>query len=223
MLEVRGIAKSYGKKEVLRDVTFTARPGEQIAIIGNNGCGKTTLLRILAGVDPCTSGRISFFGQDAGKNPRVFRKYAGYLPQENPLLSDLTVLDNLRLWSGKSGMPDAWLISEFHLEDLLGVKTGKLSGGMKRRVAAACAVALLPPVVFMDEPTASLDLACKRDLRAWMRSYREKNSILVLATHDPMEMKESGRVLLLESGTLRELGGDALDAWILGQNGEAGA
>ena len=141
MLEVSHVAKSYGRRTILRDISFTAEPGEQIALIGRNGCGKSTLLRMLAGIDPIAEGEVFFFGNRAGRDRSVFREFSGYLPQDNPLLGDLSVEDNISLWSGRSGRPDDWLVREFQLDGILKQRTDRLSGGQRRRAALACACA----------------------------------------------------------------------------------
>lgn len=204
MLKVSHIRKSYGKRNVvLSDVSFTCAPGEQIALVGRNGCGKSSLLRILAGVDRADGGTISFYGQKA-TDSRIFQTYTGYLPQDNPLLLDVPVKDNLSLWGGRRGAQDPWFLSTFDLTDLLREKTGHLSGGMQRRLAIACACAAKPPILILDEPTAALDLDYKKSIRDFMASYRKGGAMLVIATHDEREMEESTRVLHLENGVLRE-------------------
>ena len=98
MIEVRNIKKSYGKRQVLKGVSFTARQGECIGIVGANGCGKSTLLGILAGSLKADFGEISYNGENPLKNNKVFNKYIGYVPQENPLMDKLSVKDNLKFW-----------------------------------------------------------------------------------------------------------------------------
>ncbi|WP_051226466.1 ABC transporter ATP-binding protein [Butyrivibrio sp. MC2013] len=203
MLEVGHITRSYGRKAVLRGVSFNARPGEMVAIIGRNGCGKSTLLRILAGVDPMQKGRVTFWGREASSDRRLFSKYTGFLPQDDPLLDELTVKDNLSLWMKDKGEDYREIIREFDLEPILGQKVSTLSGGMKRRTAIACACAGRPPVLIMDEPTSSLDIYYKKEIRDWMQSFIRGNGIIIASTHDEAEIAESSRVYLMEDGILR--------------------
>lgn len=202
MLEVRDIQRAYGKNKVLKGISFDALPGEQIAIIGRNGSGKSTFLRILAGIDKPASGTISFWGSRADKHKSVFRQFTGYLPQDNPLLDELNVEDNISLWSGRGGRPSPQLITEFSLDDILKMKVSQLSGGMKRRVAIACACVGNPPVLIMDEPTASLDIYFKKEIRTWMKTFRQGNGIIIVATHDELEMNDSSKVYSMENGIL---------------------
>ncbi len=203
MVEVRDIRKSYGRKLVLGGVGFSAQPGEQIALVGRNGCGKSTLMQIMAGLIKADSGTVSYFGQGI-KPGRSFSHTVGYLPQENPLIEELSVADNISLWSGKRVRPDDEVVKMFHLKDLLRDPVYKLSGGMKRRVAIACACVHMPPVMLMDEPTAALDIYYRLEVRKWMKQYREMNGTIITVTHDSDEMSDSTRCLLIEDGIIKE-------------------
>ncbi|WP_026504089.1 ABC transporter ATP-binding protein [Butyrivibrio sp. NC3005] len=208
MIEVKNIARSYGKRQVLKDVSLTAKPKEQVAIIGRNGCGKSTLLQVLAGIEKPLKGEISIFSQNALKNNKVFRDFVGYLPQENPLIDELSVKDNINMWSGRFGKPEKWLVDEFALEDMLNKKVATLSGGMKRRTAIACSLVLRPPILIMDEPTAALDIYFKQEIREFCKTFRENNGIIIMATHDELEIEESSKVYVMENGVLTLLRDD---------------
>ena len=203
MVEVRDIRKSYGRKLILDGVGFSAQPGEQIALVGRNGCGKSTLMQIMAGLIKADSGSVSYFGQGI-RAGRSFSHTVGYLPQENPLIEELSVADNISLWSGKRVRPDDEVVKMFHLKDMLKDPVYKLSGGMKRRVAIACACVHMPPVMLMDEPTAALDIYYRLEVRKWMKQYREMNGTIITVTHDSDEMSDSTRCLLIEDGTIKE-------------------
>lgn len=202
MIEVSHIQKSYGKKKILTDISFCAKPGECIAIVGKNGCGKSTLLQILSGVARADSGSIQLWNEAA--TPGTIRKYCGYVPQENPLMEEMSVRDNLRLWMGKNRQMTETLIRQFELDDLLGQKVRTLSGGMKRRLAIACALLKLPPVMIMDEPTTALDLYYKASIRQWMRQYLAGNGTILMTTHDEMEIADATRCFVLQEGVLAE-------------------
>ena len=98
MLEISGIYKSYHRQNILAGADLTVAPGECVGIVGYNGCGKTTLLSILAGAQKADRGSILYNGREASGHPRVFAEEAAYVPQENPLMEELTVRDNLLLW-----------------------------------------------------------------------------------------------------------------------------
>ncbi len=202
MIEVRSVSKSYGKKLILNDVSFTANPGEQIALVGRNGCGKSTLMQIMAGLLKADSGQVTYFGKVLRPGPSLSHT-VGYLPQENPLIEELSVADNISLWSGKRASRDDEAVKMFELETLLKEPVYKLSGGMKRRVAIACACVHMPAVMLMDEPTAALDIYYRREVREWMKRYRKMNGIIVTVTHDSDEMSDSSKCLLIEGGSIK--------------------
>lgn len=205
MLEVSGLRKQYGKKVILKDISFRAECGEQIAIVGKNGCGKSTLMRIMAGILKPDGGQIRYFGQDALQMKGKFRKYCGYVPQENPLMEELSVRDNLKLWGGGKDEQTLELLKQFQLEELLKIPVEKLSGGMKRRVSIVCAMLHHPPIMLMDEPTTALDLFYKESIRQWMRRYKENKGIIVVATHDEGEIAECDQCLVMKDGALVRL------------------
>jgi ABC-2 type transport system ATP-binding protein len=201
MVEVSGICKSYGKKIVLDGVGFTASVGEQIALVGRNGCGKSTLMQIMAGLLAPDSGTVTYFGKKLKAGPALSHT-VGYLPQENPLIEELSVADNISLWSGKRCRPEDEAVRMFNLSGILKEPVSKLSGGMKRRVAIACACVHMPPVMLMDEPTAALDIYYRSEVRKWMKQYRAMNGIIITVTHDSDEMSDSSRCLLIENGII---------------------
>ncbi|MCR5626438.1 MAG: ABC transporter ATP-binding protein [Lachnospiraceae bacterium] len=202
MIEITDIKKSYGKKEILKGINLRVPPGEICAITGGNGSGKTTLLQIMSGIIKPDEGSVKYFGHDIKKEKDTVSRFCGYLPQENPLIEELTVQDNISLWSGKRGRPEQKIIDFFNLEDILKMKVGKLSGGMKRRVAIACTVTDWPSVLLLDEPTNALDIYYKREVRKVMKDYLSPGGILVIVTHDEEEVKMSNSVYEMKDGKL---------------------
>ena len=135
MLEISGIYKSYHRQNILAGADLTVAPGECVGIVGYNGCGKTTLLSILAGAQKADRGSILYNGREASGHPRVFAEEAAYVPQENPLMEELTVRDNLLLWyrgsrkQMESDLKDG-AASMLGVDRMLDRTAGKLSGGM---------------------------------------------------------------------------------------------
>ena len=205
MITVSNLSLSYGKKSVLQDISFQAKCGEKVAIVGKNGCGKTTLMQILAGVMKPNSGSIMYFNENPLKKKNVFRELCGYVPQDNPLIEELSVKDNLKLWSAVSGKKDNELISFFDLEEMLKLPINKLSGGMKRRISIACALVGWPPILLMDEPTTALDLHYKDSIHSIMDKYRKMNGIILMTTHDETEILGCHRCLVIHEGRVVEL------------------
>lgn len=205
MIEVNDIRKRYGKKQVLTDISFRASCGESVAIVGRNGCGKTTLMQIMAGIEKPDSGSIRYFGHNPFKEKSVFRKFCGYAPQELPLIEELSVRDNLKLWGAhRHGHYDR-IVDSFQLAEMMKTPVEKLSGGMKRRLSIACAVASWPPILLLDEPVTALDLYYKESIEKWLLEYKKMNGIIVMTTHDEKEILGCDRCLLMKEGRLTEL------------------
>lgn len=206
-LKAEGIFKSYRTRPVLKGVSLTVLPGTCVGIVGGNGCGKTTLLSILAGAVRAEKGSILYHGTEAFGNPRVFAREAAYVPQENPLIEELSVRDNLRLWyhGSKEGM-EADLregaAAMLGIGDMLGRTAGKLSGGMKKRLSIACALSNHASVLIMDEPGAALDLECKAAIRAYLKNYMAAGGTVILTSHELAELSLCSVMYVLKDGTL---------------------
>lgn len=202
MIRVNDICKTYGKKQVLKDINLEAHPGEIVSIVGANGCGKTTLLQILSGVIAPDSGSINIFEKNALKEKKTFEKYVGFVPQDNPLLMDLSVKDNLDFFACAVKEPDYSLLKDYDLEPLLSSKVSTLSGGMKRRLSIVCAMIGKHPILILDEPTSSLDMYYQESIMNSLIDFKKKNGIIVYSTHNPDEILKSDVCFLFDSGTL---------------------
>ena len=167
-------------------------------------------MQILAGAIRPDAGEISFFGKNPLQKRTYFRKYVGYVPQEPPLIDELTVKDNLKLWGVWQSEHRELLLSSFELEELLKTEVRKLSGGMKRRLSIACALAQWPPILRLDEPTTALDLYYKDNIQQWLMQYRSMNGIVLLTSHDENEILSCDRCLIMKQGKLTELMGEDL-------------
>lgn len=201
MLVVSGITKKYGRSQILKDVSLSVKAGEIVAIIGKNGCGKSTLLKIIAGVLKPDSGNITYYNRDALKDNKVFSKFAGYVPQDNPLMEELTVKDNLLFWSMSKDI-DKDVLEEFDLEEILNKKVSSLSGGMKRRLSIATTVINRPPVLILDEPTSSLDLYYQKCIMDALLDIKKKDGMVLMSTHNESEILMADRVYVFDDGGL---------------------
>lgn len=210
MIQVTDIKKSYGHHQVLDGITFDAEPGSCVGIVGSNGCGKTTLLSILAGAVAADQGSIRFYGQEAVGHPSVFSEHAAYVPQENPLIEELTVKDNLALWyrGSKKALKEEL---QYGYAAMLGIPqmmkkpVSKLSGGMKKRLSIACALSNHAGILILDEPGAALDLECKADIRRYLKEFMKAGGTVVLTSHELQELSLCTELYLLKGGKLTEL------------------
>ena len=217
MITVTGVTSSYGKRRILKGASFTAKRGECIGIVGANGCGKSTLLSVLAGTLKPKSGTVIYGGRTAwgctaaGRmhgDLEVIRGMTGYVPQENPLIPELSVYDNLRLWYPDKHMLQQELAQGFL--SLLGIgefvdkQVNKLSGGMKKRVSIGIAMAGTPPILLLDEPSAALDLICKEDIRVSLQTYLERKGTVVITTHEESELSLCDKIYVMKNGVLSQ-------------------
>ena len=202
VLEIKEVYKSYKKKKVLQGVSLQIEPGHCVGIVGGNGSGKTTLLSILAGALKADSGSVFFGGADVTGDRSFYSARVAYVPQENPIIEELTVKDNLRLWyKGKVKEPFTML----GLQEVFRVPAGKLSGGMKKRLSIACALSNQAPILIMDEPGAALDLACKADIQEYLKEYRDNGGIVILTSHEMEELVLCDRMYVLKQGRAEEI------------------
>lgn len=227
MIAVTDITSSYGRRRILNGVSFTAKQGECVGIVGANGCGKSTLVSVLAGTLKPLSGTVIYGGRTAWSKAgtgrmhgdiEVLRTMTGYVPQENPLIPELSVYDNLRLW-----YPDQRILRQ-ELEQgflsMLGIgefcskQVSKLSGGMKKRVSIAIAMAGMPQILLLDEPSAALDLVCKEDIRTYLQAYLKRGGTVVITTHEESELALCNKIYVMKNGSLSQadnhLRGEAL-------------
>ena len=212
--ELNNIRKSYGKKEVLRGVSMPLEKGRIIALAGPNGSGKSTLLRLLAGVIPSGGGEFFWQGADLLRERALARKKVAYVPQGTPLIDELSARDNLRLWYDKEAMEKSLsegMLRQLGVGDFLKTPAGKLSGGMRKRLSIGCAMSGQPEILLLDEPTAALDLVCKQALLDAFSLFRQQGGLILMATHDLLELSGCDRVYLLSEGTvsLYDYDGDA--------------
>ena len=206
-MKTENIKKNYGKKQVLKGISFGASTGECIGILGVNGSGKSTLLNILAGIGKCDSGDFSYNGINLFKNTKKRSEVVGYVPQSTPLLEELSARDNLRLWYDQGQMEKSLksgVLAMLGIADFIKVPVCKMSGGMKKRLAIGCAVAHNPKILLLDEPSAALDLVCKERISNYLLDFKKQGGIVILATHDVQELPLCDKLYILKNGVLEE-------------------
>jgi ABC-2 type transport system ATP-binding protein len=196
-LAVRGVGKHFGRLEALHDVSLEVAPGELVAVIGPNGAGKTTLLSIVAGVLQPSAGSVSP-GPD-----RV-----GWAPQQPALYSKLSVAENLRLFARLERVADAdavvgRMLTQTGLHERSGEQVARLSGGNRQRVNVAIGLIGEPPVLALDEPSASLDPAQRERLWQFVGGLAKAGTAVLFSTHNVTEAQRyAGRTVVLARGRL---------------------
>ncbi len=197
VLSVRGLAKSYGEVEALRDVSFEVSAGELVAIVGPNGAGKTTLLSIIAGVQRADAGSVS-------RGPRE----VGWAPQQPALYTRLSVSENLELFARLEGVAEPAaaverMLEQTGLRERSGELAGRLSGGNRQRVNVALGLIGSPPVLALDEPSASLDPGQRERLWRFIAALAGEGTSVVFSTHNVAEAQRyADRVIVLFEGAL---------------------
>ena len=197
-VELRGIAKRFGEREVLRDIDLSIAPGEFVAIVGRSGCGKSTLLRLLAGLERATAGAITLDGEPLGAQRPDMR----IMFQDARLLPWKRVLDNVALGLTGAGAKDRAREALAHvgLADRAGDWPAVLSGGQRQRVALARALVHAPRLLLLDEPLGALDALTRIEMQQLIESlWRRHGFTALLVTHDVAEAVALGdRVVLIE-------------------------
>jgi ABC-2 type transport system ATP-binding protein len=196
-LEVSSLSRRYGELEALADVSFSIAPGEIVAVLGPNGAGKTTLLSILAGVQPSSSGSVSRQAREVG-----------WAPQQTALYAKLSVAENLELFARLEKVPDVSgavtrMLEQTGLQTRAQEPVGRLSGGNRQRVNVALGLIADPPVLALDEPSASLDPGQRERLWEFISTLAREGTAVLFSSHDVSEaQRHAGRVLVLAEGRL---------------------
>jgi ABC-2 type transport system ATP-binding protein len=198
VLRVEGLAKSYGELRALDDVDFEVNDGEIVAVIGPNGAGKTTLLSIIAGLQPASAGSVSRDARDIG-----------WTPQQSAVYDKLSVAENLELFARLEQVQDppaavARMLEQTGLGARADTAVGRLSGGNRQRVNVALGLIADPPVLALDEPSASLDPAQRERLWDFIGGLARAGTAVLFSTHNVAEaQRHADRLLVLAEGRLR--------------------
>ncbi len=211
-VEVSALTRRYGRTEALKGINLSVKAGELFGIVGPDGAGKTTLLQILSGVMPRTGGSALIFGKD----PRSARHEVGYLTQHTSIYRDLSVEENLRYSARVRNVPPEILAEReqryLREVDLLRFKdrlSGRLSGGMRQKLALCCALISAPKVLLLDEPTTGLDPVSRREFWHLLAHLTDGGTTIIVATPQFDEAELCQRVALMFSGRISEVGAPA--------------
>jgi ABC-2 type transport system ATP-binding protein len=208
-ITVTGLKKNYGPTEAVRGISLAVRPGEIFGLIGPDGAGKTTTFQILAGVMEATSGQVEIFGRQA----RDARAQTGYLTQSFSLYPDLTVAENIRYIGDLRRVPPQEIqergrryLAMFDMDRFTDRLAGRLSGGMKQKLALACALVAQPRVLLLDEPTTGVDPVSRREFWDTLAHLAMDGLTILVATPYLDEAERCHRVALMHLGEIREMG-----------------
>lgn len=207
IIESSGIGKKFGDTQALMDISFSVNEGEIFGFIGPDGAGKTTLFRIITTLILPDEGKMKVFGLDCRTGFRELRKNIGYMPGRFSLYQDLTVEENLDFYAtvfGTTVNENYDLISDIysHIEPFKKRLAGKLSGGMKQKLALSCALIHKPGLLVLDEPTTGVDAVSRAEFWEMLRKLRQHNITILVSTPYMDEAMRCDRVALIQGGKI---------------------
>lgn len=188
-VQVRALSKSFGPLHAVRGVEFSVEPGEIFGLVGPDGAGKTTTMRMLAGVMRPDAGAVMVDGIDVAADPEAAKLRLSYMPQRFGLYDDLSIAENIFFYAELFGVPRKQRIARsqelMRAAGLTGFErrlAGQLSGGMKQKLGLICALIHTPRVLLLDEPTTGVDPVSRRDFWAILYNLRESGVAILMAT-----------------------------------------
>ncbi|MDH7511889.1 MAG: ABC transporter ATP-binding protein [Clostridiales bacterium] len=205
-VEAKGLSKSYDGVRAVKNITFSVLQGELFCVVGPDGAGKSTFIRLLSGIIKPTAGRARILGFDLTKEIDEIKKRIGYLSQRFTLYGDLSVDENLEFFAEIHGIKDF----KSRREELLGfTRLGpfrrrlaeNLSGGMKQKLALACALIHTPELLLLDEPTTGVDPLSRRDFWKILFGLLQRGVTIILSTPYLDEAERASRVALMHEGS----------------------
>lgn len=210
MIHIDSISKSYGEVKALDDINIEVNDGEIFGLIGPDGAGKTTLIRILTTLLLPDSGVAKVMNLDVVKEFRHLRKVFGYMPGKFSLYEDLTVEENLQLFASIFGTTieeNYYLIEDIYkqIETFKKRRAGKLSGGMKQKLALSCAMIHRPEVIFLDEPTTGVDPVSRKEFWQMLKKLKSHGITIFVSTPYMDEASLCDRIALIQNGNIMSI------------------
>ena len=212
-VQTTGLRKVFGTLVAVDSLDLEIHRGEVFGLLGPNGSGKTTTIRMLCGLLEPSAGQATVAGLDVARDPEGVRQRIGYMSQRYGLYDDLTVTENIRFYASMYGLRGSQRAARVNdLLDELGLRprkdqmAGTLSGGWKQRLALACATAHRPDMLFLDEPTAGVDPASRRLFWDWIYGLAASGTTILVTTHYMDEAERCQRLGFLSRGHLIALG-----------------
>jgi len=207
MIEIEGLKKKFGNNEALAGIDLKIDSDMIFAIVGPDGAGKTTFLRILAGIMIPDEGKINILGHDLIKNPEAAKRYTGYLSQRFSLNPTLTVAENIDFFGTLYEVPKDQkdkrlkrLLEFSRLGPFKDRQAGKLSGGMRQKLALCCALIHTPRILLLDEPTTGVDPISRRELWEILYDLLSQGVLILVSTPYMDEAERAGEILMLHKG-----------------------
>lgn len=207
---LNNISKSYNQVKALDDISFEVKPGELFGLIGPDGAGKTTLFRILTTLLIQNKGSATVAGYDVLKQYKDIRNHVGYMPGRFSLYQDLTVEENLTFFAtifGTTILENYDLIKDIYIQikPFKDRRAGKLSGGMKQKLALCCALIHKPKVLFLDEPTTGVDPVSRKEFWEMLKRLQQKGITILVSTPYMDEAQLCDRIALITNGKILQI------------------
>ena len=205
ILCLEGIYKRFGYRNILENINFSIQSGEFVVMLGNNGVGKSTLLKVISSLMKPTHGKIFYKGKDQRETLMLWLSKMGYISEETRLYGDLSSIENLRLYGTFYEINNLYLkisdiLSEIDLIDFANIPIRNFSSGMKKRLMIAKLMLYDPEILLLDEPYTGLDVKSKKWFRKYLEKFHNKGGTILMVTHQfEQGMELANRVLVLKN------------------------